>query len=326
MAQDYLPTAPLQTLKIRADLSRRIRRFFEDRGFLEVETPLLSADTVIDRFIDPIQVTLLDDPREPNRGRTMWLQSSPEFGMKRLLAAGATAIYQFARAFRAAERGPLHNPEFTIVEWYRVGDDMFAAIDLLAELTKHLLACEKVERLSYGDAFKKYGEINPHRCDVNSLRQTARQREIFVPEDNRKLDRDEWLDVLLVELVQPHLGRECPVILYDFPASQAALAKVRDGEPPLAERFELFVNGIELANGYHELLDADELRNRNRKHNFARAADDKPRLPEESQLLSAMDAGLPQCSGVALGFDRLVMVAAGATNIDDVLAFPVERA
>ena len=152
-ATDFLPTAPLANLKLRARLLRRVREFFDGRGFLEVETPVLSADTVVDRHLDPLRVTLPDDPREVAVGRTLWLQTSPEFGMKRLLAAGATAIYQVARVFRGGERGAWHNPEFTMVEWYRVGDGMQEGIQLLADLTDQLLGLGAPERLSYRQAF-----------------------------------------------------------------------------------------------------------------------------------------------------------------------------
>lgn len=323
---DFLPTASWDTLALRAKLLRRIRHFFDARGFLEVETPLLSADTVVDRHLDPLRVTLFDDPREPNAGRTMWLQTSPEFAMKRLLAAGATAIYQITRAFRGGERGRLHNPEFTMVEWYRAGDGYLEGMQLLEELAETILERGSAERISYREAFQQHAGVDPHTAPVDSLEQSARQRGVAIPDGLARDDRDAWLNLLLAESVEPHLGRERPTILYDYPATQAALARVRDEDPPVAERFELYVRGIELANGYHELLDPATLRERNANVNLQRAADGKYTLPEDSRLLAAMDHGMPPCTGVALGFDRLVMIAAGAHSIDEVLPFPIERA
>jgi len=319
MPADFLPTASLDMLRRRAELLASVRRFFDDRGFLEVETPLLSHDTVVDRHLDPIPVTLFNDARQPQAGKQLWLQTSPEFAMKRLLAAGATAIYQIAKAFRGGpEFGPRHNPEFTIVEWYRVGDDYDAGMKLLSELAEALLGSGPAERLTYRDAFGRYAKINPFGVD-NLYTESA----AGLP---RNADRDLQLDYLLTSLVEPQLGRERPTILHDYPASQAALARVRDGNPPLAERFELYVHGVELANGYHELLDPRLLRARNDQNNALRASDGKYTLPSESRLLAAMDHGLPPCSGCALGFDRLVMVATGAKTIQEVLPFPVERA
>ncbi len=323
---DFAPTASLETLKLRADLLRRLRAFFERRDFLEVETPLLSADTVIDRHLDPLPVTLCDDPSDPAAGRTMWLQTSPEFAMKRLLAAGATAIHQITRSFRGGEHGALHNPEFTIVEWYRVGDALEEGMLLLAELAEEMLGAGSTERLTYRDAFLARVGVDPHTATCEQLADSARRHSLSTPAGLALDDRDGWLDLLLVELVEPHLGRRVPTILYDYPASQAALAHVRDDDPPVAERFELYVRGIELANGYHELVDPKVLRQRNQTVNRQRAAEGKYTLPEESRLLSAMKHGLPSCAGVALGFDRLVMLAAGVADISEAMAFSIERA
>jgi lysyl-tRNA synthetase class 2 len=322
---DFLPTANWDRLRLRAELLARTRRFFDERGFLEVETPLLSADVVVDRHLDPLAVTLGDDPRRPSVGRTMWLQTSPEFGMKRLLAAGAAAIYQITRAFRAGEQGARHNPEFTIVEWYRPGDTMIEGMQILSDLAEALLSLGPAERISYGDAFAAHVGVDPHRASAAELAMAAERHAISYANSPASADRDEWLNLLLAHLVEPQLGRQRPTILFDYPASQAALAQV-EGDPPVAKRFELYVRGVELANGYQELTDADTLRRRNREANEQRAADGKIRLPEESRLLAAMDAGLPACSGTALGFDRVVMVAAGATSLAEIMAFPIDRA
>jgi lysyl-tRNA synthetase class 2 len=323
---DFLPTARDETLRLRAELLGRVREFFERHGFLEVETPVLSADTVIDRHIEPLSVQVGEGPA----ARRLWLQTSPEFAMKRLLAAGATAIYQVARVFRQGELGALHNPEFTMVEWYRVGDGMAEGMERLSQLGDGLLHRGPAQRLAYAEAFRRSVGLDPHRAPTEALIAAAAQLGISAPTTLCPADRDGWLDLLLVERVQPGLGHAQPVILYDYPASQAALARVRPGDspdaPPVAERFELYVDGVELANGYHELVDPAALRWRNAENNALRQADGNPLLPEPSRLLAAMEAGLPASTGVALGFDRVVMLAAGASRVGDVIAFPFDRA
>ena len=321
---DFRPTANWPNLRLRADLLRRLRDFFHTRDFLEVETPLLAGDTVIDRHLDPFPVRVDADSAGPNR--TLWLQTSPEFAMKRLLAAGAEAIYQVTRAFRQSELGSLHNPEFTIVEWYRPGDDMLQGMQLLGDLCDELLEFGPAERISYREAFERYARFDPHTSDMSSIRAAAESSGVCIPASIRDDDRDGWLDLLLSERVGPRLGIDRPTIMFDYPAGQAALARVRDEDPPVAERFELFVSGVELANGYHELLAPAVLRERNARNNAQRSRDGKPYLPEESRLLAAMDSGLPASTGVALGFDRLVMLAAGAKRLDEVIAFPFDRA
>lgn len=314
--RDFLPTASLEMLRKRAELLKALRRFFDDRGFLEVETPLLSHDTVVDRHLDPIPVTLFSEPRQHERGKKLWLQTSPEFGMKRLLAAGMTTIYQINKAFRGGcETGAEHNPEFTIVEWYRVGDDYAAGMQLLSDLAEAIFHAGPAERLTYREAFQRHAGFDPFAPTVP-----------LSPGLSKDTDRDLNLDVWLTSEIEHRLGQDRPTILHDYPASQSALARVRPGDPPLAERFELYFRGLELANGYHELLDPAVLRERNRTSNTERFADDKYLLPEDSLLLAAMDHGLPACSGCALGFDRLVMAATGAKTIDEVLAFPIDRA
>ena len=323
--RDFLPTASWENLRLRAAMLRRLREFFDRRGFLEVETPILSADTVVDRHLDPIAVPG-GDGSPWFAGRTGWLQTSPEFAMKRLLAAGATAIYQVARVFRRDEQGSLHNGEFTMVEWYRTGDGLAEGMQLLDDLAQTLLQRGPAERITYAEAFSRHVGLDPHITDGAELAQAARRLDVAAPESLSLEDRDGWLDLLLAERVQPRLGVDRPAILYEYPASQAALARVRPGNPPVAERFEFYASGIELANGYHELLEAAVLRRRNLENNALRQADGKPPLPTESRLLTAMEAGLPPSTGVALGFDRLLMLVAGASRLDEVIAFPSSRA
>ena len=323
---NFRPTASWQRLHKRARLLARTRQFFDERGFCEVETPLLSADVVVDRHLDPIAVTLPDDPRRPAAGRPMWLQTSPEFAMKRLMAAGGEAIYQVTRSFRAHEQGRLHNPEFTIVEWYRRGDRLAEAMQLLSDLAEMFFARGAARTVSYAETFQKSLAIDPHRAPVADLTAAVRQAGLTIPESMSQTDRDAWLDLLLTECIQPGLGRQSPQIVYDYPASQGALARLKPSDPLVAERFELYLDGVELANGYVELLDPAVLRARSAAANRDRIADGKTTLPEENRLLAAMESGLPPCAGVALGFDRAVMLATGAESIAEVMAFPIDRA
>jgi lysyl-tRNA synthetase class 2 len=325
VGDDWRPSANWDVLRLRDALLRKVRAFFHGRRFLEVETPVMSHDVVVDRHLDPFQTTLARDFRRPQEGDKLWLQTSPEFGMKRLMAAGGEAIFQVTRAFRNGERGSLHNPEFTMVEWYRRGDGYSGGMKLLSDLGEALLGRGPAERITYAAAFEKHVGVNPHTASVDELRHTA-EAQGLQPPPGLESDRDGWLNLLLAECVERHLGRGKSAILFDYPASQAALACVRNDVNPVAERFELYVEGIELANGYHELLDAAALRERNRRANQQRVADGKPALPEDSRLLAAMEAGLPMCCGCALGFDRVVMLAAGAKSLDEVIAFPIERA
>jgi len=324
MIDDFRPTASWQNLRLRAELLRRLRDFFHERGFLEVETPILSADTVVDRHLEPFATEVPCAPGRPLP--RLWLQTSPEFAMKRLLAAGARAIYQVARVFRLGEIGPLHNPEFTLVEWYRTGDGMAEGMQLTSDLCEALVERGPADRISYRAAFLEHVGLDPHTAETAALLAAAGACGVVPPESLSPQDRDGWLDLLLGERVQPHLGVDRPALLYDYPASQAALARVRAENPPVAERFELYVAGIELANGFHELRDAAELRRRNAAVNAQRQADGKTTLPEQSRLLPAMQSGLPPAVGVALGFDRLVMLVAGATSLREVMAFPFDRA
>ncbi|MFI4875104.1 MAG: EF-P lysine aminoacylase EpmA [Blastopirellula sp. JB062] len=324
-ADDWRPTCSLETLRLRSELLQQVRQFFLTRDFLEVETPLLSHDSVIDRHLDPLGVTLFSDPRRPDQGERLWLQTSPEFGMKRLLAAGAEAIFQIGKAFRGGETGSRHNVEFTMVEWYRVGDDYAAGRQLLADLARETLG-GAVEMLTFAAAFERYVGVNPHTAAPSRLIEIAAERNIALPQSHDPADRDLPLDMLLTELVEPNLGASGPTIVYDYPASQAALAQVRPGQPPIAERFELYAGGVELANGYHELLDPQRLRARNATNNQNRQADGKYPLPETSRLLAAMQHGLPACSGTALGLDRLLMVRSGAHSLAETLTFPIARA
>jgi len=321
--EGWRPTASLTALRRRAELLAAVRAFFAARGVWEVETPSLSAAAVTDPNIDSLSVAY-HGPGAPE-SRRLWLQTSPEYAMKRLLAAGSGSIYQICHAFRAGERGRRHNPEFTLVEWYRVGFDHHRLMDEVAALAALALGERPVERLSYRDAFLREAGVDPLRASVEELIACATAHQIPLPplaEDAR----DAWLDLLLSEVVSPRLGRGCFSFVYDFPATQAALARLRETEHGMVgERFELFIDGLELANGYHELSDPVEQRQRFEREAARRAEEGREAPAADERLLAALAAGLPPCAGVALGFDRLVMLAVGAARIDEVIAFPVER-
>lgn len=290
-----------------------MREFFRTRGFVEVETPLLAPEVIPELHIEPIPVSTTS-------GDVQYLQASPELHMKRLAAEGMAAIFQMTRSFRAGEQGDLHNPEFTLVEWYRVGDTMHDGMLLLDELCQRLLGTLRAERLTYTSAFEKELGISPLTASPSELADCARGHGVVVSESFPTEDRNEWLNLLLASRIEPQLGHARPVLLHDYPSSQAALAKtaLRDGRIEVAERFELYYQGIELANGYHELTDANQLRLRFEQVNAQRVADNRPALPLPESLLATMEKGLPDCTGCALGFDRLVMLALGKKTIHEV--------
>lgn len=332
-----------ERLRRRAEMLARLRQFFAERGFVEVETPLLDDEIIPELHIEPFAVgdrplflpeevsPTQDVPQEKGTvpfSVPQWLQASPELHMKRLLAEGLPAIYQVTRSFRRGERGAIHNPEFTIVEWYRAGDDMVDGVELLDQLCQYVAGAPAAVSTIYADAFARYVGVDAHRATCDELAAAAERLDIAAPEALDPQDRDEWLNLLLALRVEPQLGAAQPEILVDYPASQAALATtvLRDGEIEVAERFELYWRGVELANGYHELTDAEALRARLEEVNRRRVADGRSALPLPERLFAAMKSpGLPPCTGCALGFDRLVMLACGATTIDDVCCFPARR-
>lgn len=245
--------------------------------------------------------------------------------MKRLLAAGCGPIFQIGKAFRGGEMGSRHNPEFTMLEWYRPGFDHIALMTEVDELLTATLGTPAAERLSYRQAFERWVGLDPHSASLDELAASAEALRIGLQGPPPR-ERDTWRELLLVEAVEPHLGRGRPTFLCEFPASQAALARIRPGDPPLAERFEVFVEGVELANGYHELTDAEEQERRFQRDLDERRARGLPVVPPDWRLLAALGHGLPPCAGVALGFDRLVMLAVGAHELGQVMPFPISRA
>ena len=311
MSQDLV----LANLKKRSQLLQAMRSFFEERQFIEVETPLLASEVIPELHIEPVCVGQGESSK--------WLQASPELHMKRLVAAGMEAIYQITRSFRGHERGPLHNPEFTILEWYRVGDDLHAGMDLLDCFCQTVTHTAPAIRTTYAEAFRRAIGLCPHTATIDELAAKAHELELSVPQTLPREDRDEWLNLFLAKCIEPRLGGDTPEILYDYPASQAALAKTvkREDGSLVAERFELYWKGIELANGYHELTDAAELRRRLTEVNTRRVESGRETLPLPESLLQDMTGELPACAGCALGVDRLLMVVLGETSIDRVRAF-----
>ncbi len=315
----WRPGTSLRLLRARAELLAAIRRFFAARGVLEVETPLLCRQGVTDPAIEPLMVTggasIGAQPR--------YLQTSPEYAMKRLLAAGSGPIYQLARAFRDGEAGSRHNPEFSLLEWYRPGMDHHQLMTEVAELVCHCLGPRPWQTLSYRDVFLQSVSIDPFTAATVTLREAVRDRFDLGALEG---DRDLWLDVLLSHVVEPWLGSRGLCFVYDYPASQAALARtaLRDGIE-VAERFELYVDGVELANGYHELTDPAEQRRRFERDNRQRQQRGAVPRPVDERLLAALAAGLPDCAGVALGVDRLLMLASGESDIRRVLSFAWDR-
>ncbi len=317
MGAAWRPAATLEVLKLRAFLIAKARRFFDQRGVMEVDTPTLSAATASDANIESLYTEV-----SAGGARLLYLQTSPESAMKRLLSAGSGPIFQFARAFRDGEAGPNHNPEFLLLEWYRPGFDLGALMDEVFDLLEALMEQElSVERMPYREAFRRFAGLDPFTASFEAIAELCR-RSGFEGELD---DRNAGLDLLLTQRVQPALSSRC-VFLFDFPAEQAALARIRAGNPPAAERFELFVDGVELANGYQELTDARELRRRIEADSVRRRERGLPQVPADLALIDALEQGLPECAGVALGFDRLVGLRAGVKDIRQAMPFPIDRA
>jgi lysyl-tRNA synthetase class 2 len=318
-AADWRPTAGRRALELRAGLLARLRAFFAERGVLEVETPVLSQGATTDPRIESLRTEV--------RGAGLrYLHTSPELAMKRLIAAGSGDIYQLCRVFRDGERGRHHNVEFTMLEWYRTGFDHHALMDEVADLLRVLLEAgrvDPVQRTSFRAAVESHAGFDPVGADAGDCAACLEQAGVAVPSE---CGRDELLDLIASEIVGPRLGRGGATFVYDYPAGRAALARMRAGDPPVAERFEVYLAGIELANGFHELTDAREQRMRFERDLRARAQAGTAAVPVDERFLAALEAGMPACAGVALGFDRLVMLAAGAERIDEVIAFPIERA
>ena len=323
MNADWRPTAGPAALARRAQLAALTRTFFAARGVLEVETPALTGAATSDPQIESLTVT------GPDGSIVGYLHSSPEYAMKRLLASGSGDIFQLCKVFRAGERSGLHNPEFTLLEWYRLGYTLPQLMAETAALAQQLLADDgslrRVEDLSFSDAFLQRLGVDPLTASNAALAAQAGEHGL----DARSLataTRDELLDFLVATQVGPGLGQGTLCCLHHYPASQASLAQLDAEDPRTALRFELYADGIELANGYVELGDAAEQRRRFDADRSERRRRGLAPHAGDARLLAALDAGLPPCAGVAMGFDRVLMLALGERRIDAVLTLPVERA
>ncbi|CNE44836.1 lysyl-tRNA synthetase [Yersinia mollaretii] len=319
----WQPSAPIANLLKRAAIMAEIRRFFADRGVLEVETPTMSQATVTDIHLVPFQTRFVGPGAAD--GLTLYMMTSPEYHMKRLLAAGSGSIYQLGRSFRNEEAGRHHNPEFTMLEWYRPHYDMYRLMNEVDDLLQQILDCNSAETLSYQQAFQRHLGIDPLSAEKAQLREAAAKLDLSNVADTEE-DRDTLLQLLFTVGVEPHIGRDKPAFVYHFPASQASLAVISTEDHRVAERFEVYFKGIELANGFHELTDGDEQLQRFEQDNRSRAKRGLPQHPIDMNLIAALKHGLPDCSGVALGVDRLVMLALNAERLSDVIAFPVDIA
>jgi lysyl-tRNA synthetase class 2 len=327
---DWRPSATPARLKARAALLARTRAFCAARAVLEVDTPLLLNAPVSDVHIHSATVRLA--AQRSGAGTGFFLHTSPEYAMKRLLAAGSGDIYQVCHVVRGLEYGRLHNPEFTLIEWYRLGVTLDALMDEVAALLRELLGNagpqRADERLSYRAAFLRELALDPFTATIAQLTQAAAPLgfQSGAPGARSARERDELLELLMGALVGPRLGAGALTFVHGYPATQAALARLDPGDPRTARRFELYADGIELANGFHELAQASEQRARFEEDNAGRQRLGLPVQALDERLLAALGAGLPDCAGVALGFDRVVMLATGAAHIDEVLAFPTARA
>ena len=314
------PSADLERLRARAALLGELRVFFAERGVLEVETPLLCSAGVTDPALEPFLAGVVDSGESEPR----YLQTSPEYAMKRLLAAGSGPIFQICKAFRQAELGARHNPEFTLLEWYRPGFDHHALMSEVIELIRRCLGQRALHKRSYRRWFQDLLEVDPFTASDAELEGLARAR---LDVGSLAGGRDLWLDVLMTHLVEPQLAQLGMCLIYDYPASQAALSRIAwVGNAEVGQRFELYVDGMELANGYFELTEAVEQRARFERDNLQRARQGLSARPLDERLLAAMAQGLPSCSGVALGVDRLLMLRTGSADLREVVAFDWLRA
>lgn len=323
MTNNWQPCADISVLQQRAALIQQIRSFFTERGVWEVDTPAMSQASVTDIHLHNFSTTLVGPGFAA--GLPLYLMTSPEFHMKRLLAAGSGAIFQINKAFRNEEAGRHHNPEFTMLEWYRPGFDHHDLMDEMDALLQLVLGSGAAERFSYQMAFEKVLGLCPLTASLLQLRQAAEKLGLADIAE-KETDRDTLLQLLFSIGIEPVIGQTVPAFVYDFPASQAALAKINPSDPRVADRFEVYFKGIELANGFHELQDAEEQLARFKADNDKRREMNLPEQPIDFHLIDALRAGLPDCAGVALGIDRLIMLALDKSHIHDVTAFPVQRA
>ncbi|MGP1956357.1 MAG: elongation factor P--(R)-beta-lysine ligase [Arsenophonus sp. NC-PE1-MAG3] len=321
---NWQPRASINNLLKRAKIIAEIRRFFIDRGIVEVETPILSKFTVTDIHLLSFETQFVA-PVIANNTK-LYMITSPEYHMKRLLAAGSGPIYQIIKSFRNKEEGRYHNPEFTMLEWYRPHYDMYRLIDEMDDFLQQILDCQPAERISYQHAFQRYLNIDPIALELERKQLHDAAVQLGLNNTEKEENKDVLLQFLFTMGIEPNLGNVKPTVIYHFPASQASLAKISKEDYRVAERFEVYFKGIELANGFRELTDAEEQRNRFEHDNQTRKKMGLPEQPIDEYLLAALDKIIPDCSGVALGIDRLVMFILKAEKISDVISFSIERA
>jgi len=324
--KNWQPTADIDTLKRRAQYLADVRLFFAERDVWEVETPILSQAAPTAPYLDSFTTDYR--PIGSESKQTYYLHTSPEFAMKRLLAAGSGSIYQMARVFRNGEQSKKHSPEFTMLEWYRTDLTLHQLIDEVNALMQDVFQLEPIIRLSYRSVFEFFFKLNVLTCSDDDIKHCALERINSLPDDF-DTDRDGWLELLMSYAVEPRLAAlNCPLFIYDFPASQSQLAKIKQDSSgnKVADRFELYIDGLELANGYNELLDADELCQRFEHDKQQRKEQGKAEIQIDENLLAAMKSGLPECSGVAIGLDRLIMLVMDKQEIAQVQSFSFEKA
>jgi len=314
----WRPSASLHNLRHRAQFLQDIRTFFAARNVMEVESPLLYSGVATDPGLNAFAIG------------TRFLQTSPEFPMKRLIAAGSGPIYSLGKAFRCDEVGARHNPEFTMLEWYRPSWDHFQLIEEVDALFQTLLGCQSASLTTYAALFEHYFNINPHIATLSALESIAMEGGWLQTLSQSHLDKDGLLDLLLTHGIEPELGYPHPTVIVDYPASQASLSKIRtiEGDEPyeVAERFEFYYRGIELANGYHELSCPKEQKQRFLDDLQKREAQGLPILPLDNALIAALEAGFGPCAGVAIGVDRLLMLKLQENHIANVLPFAWDKA
>lgn len=320
---DWQPSAELDVLRKRAEIIGNIRQFFHSRNVMEVETPVLSRHAVTDIHLHSFHTEFVS-PISPN-AETLYLTTSPEFAMKRLLCAGSGPIFQLCKSFRNEEAGRYHNPEFTMLEWYRTGFDDRALMDEVDQFMQDIVFTAKAQRMSYQSAFQQFLGIDPLAISLDELKEVSSELG-FVDIAKDENNPDTLLQLLFCEKIENQIGKKCPCFVYDFPASQAALAQIDVDNPKVARRFELYFQGIELANGFYELADAEEQLSRFTADNNQRQQLNLPEMPVDKDLIGALHNGLPDCAGVALGIDRLLMLALGKQKIADVMSFNVTKA
>ena len=325
MTKSWQPGCSVELIYLRAKLLHEIRDFFYANNVLEVETPILCQSAGTDPYLE--HFTSYQTSVDNNR---LYLQTSPEFAMKRLLAMNTQSIYQICKAFRQGESGRFHNPEFTMLEWYRVGFNLQQLMDDVEHLLSRFLSVagfsEKAQRITYKEIFAKYTGLNALEFDQVLYQSVATRLGYPEAVDLCATDHAAWLDFLFSHSVQAHLGEAGLCMVYDYPACLPSLARLKQGNPRLVERVEVFIQGVELGNGYFELTDVKEQIRRFEQDILLRERNGSVKIDMDERFLAALQSGLPVCSGIAIGLDRLLMIISQKNSIDEVLTFSIKNA